>query len=167
MSSTEAEEEVYDVEKIVGDRTYKGKRQFLIKWVGYPDSQNTWELEDNLMCEELLKEYIESKNKNSIPEKKAVKGSAKKETIEKKERIEKPAIAYPPSSKPAFERKITNEWDDSIVAVIGAHMNYENLLEIEFILKDDTKAIALAEEMRYKAPIKLIEFYEENLSLTE
>jgi len=38
----------YKIEKIVAKRVYKGEKQVLIKWLGYPDSANTWEPERNL-----------------------------------------------------------------------------------------------------------------------
>jgi len=33
---------IYLVEKIVNRRTYRRKRQYLVKWAGYPDTANTW-----------------------------------------------------------------------------------------------------------------------------
>ena len=35
--------EVYDVERILDSRTRGGKREFLVKWLGYPSSFNSWE----------------------------------------------------------------------------------------------------------------------------
>lgn len=51
------EEAVFDVEKIVKKRIRKGKPEYLIKWVGYSDSENTWELEENIFAKELIEEY--------------------------------------------------------------------------------------------------------------
>ncbi len=42
-------EDQYDVEEIVGWRVYRGKPQYLVKWVGYPSSANTWEPLENLI----------------------------------------------------------------------------------------------------------------------
>ncbi|POM78446.1 Pol protein [Phytophthora palmivora] len=38
----------YHVEQIVRERRRSGKRQLLVKWRGYPSSQNSWEPEDRL-----------------------------------------------------------------------------------------------------------------------
>ncbi|POM71432.1 Pol protein [Phytophthora palmivora] len=38
----------YHVERVVQERRRSGKRQLLVKWRGYPSSQNSWEPEDRL-----------------------------------------------------------------------------------------------------------------------
>jgi len=38
----------YEVEKIVAQRKRRGKTQYLVKWSGYPDYENTWEPVENL-----------------------------------------------------------------------------------------------------------------------
>ncbi|MDI9312367.1 MAG: DDE-type integrase/transposase/recombinase [Limnohabitans sp.] len=42
----------YRIEKIIKKRNIKGEAQYLVKWLGYPSSYNSWEPEDNI---ELLK----------------------------------------------------------------------------------------------------------------
>src|SRR5712672_3609880 len=51
--------EEYEVEAIVNHRHYGRQRrlQYLIKWKGYPSSDNTWEPEENVHAEDLVKEY--------------------------------------------------------------------------------------------------------------
>lgn len=44
----EEEEEEYEVESILAERIRNGKKEFLIKWVGYDSSYNTWEPEENV-----------------------------------------------------------------------------------------------------------------------
>ncbi|KAH0786874.1 chromobox protein 5 [Histomonas meleagridis] len=63
--------EEYEVEAIVNDRIVHRRRQFLLKWKGYPDSENTWEDEKNLNCPELVKEYLKKKKEkqNVLPPK--------------------------------------------------------------------------------------------------
>ena len=55
--STENDEE-YEVEKIIATRKKNKKTEYLIKWKGYDDSENTWEPESNLsQCKQLIKQF--------------------------------------------------------------------------------------------------------------
>ncbi|KAL6077822.1 Chromobox protein 1 [Balamuthia mandrillaris] len=54
----EAEEE-FEIENILDCRTNKGIKEYLVKWKGYPSSQNTWQPESDLTnCQELLQEFL-------------------------------------------------------------------------------------------------------------
>ena len=44
----EIEEEDYEVERITAERTVRGTTQYLVKWVGWPDEDSTWEAADAL-----------------------------------------------------------------------------------------------------------------------
>ncbi len=52
-------EEEYKVERIVAHRQFgRSKRlQYLIKWKGYPESDNTWEPADQVHAPEIIKHY--------------------------------------------------------------------------------------------------------------
>ena len=48
----------YTVEKILDKRNYRGKTQYLIHWVGYPDSEDTWEPPEHLQhAQEILEDF--------------------------------------------------------------------------------------------------------------
>ncbi|CAK9797973.1 Chromobox protein homolog 5 [Anthophora quadrimaculata] len=49
----------YEVEKIVGQRTIKGRRQFLVRWKGYGETSDTWEQEKDLNCPQLIEEFLD------------------------------------------------------------------------------------------------------------
>jgi hypothetical protein len=46
--STPEEDNVYNVEEIVGHRRNNGREEYLIKWEGYGEEENTWEPVSNL-----------------------------------------------------------------------------------------------------------------------
>ena len=51
-------EEEYEVEAIVGHQKRRGQTQFLVKWLEYPVSENSWEPEENLdNAAEILRAY--------------------------------------------------------------------------------------------------------------
>ncbi len=52
-------EEEFEVERIVAHRKFgRSKRlQYLIKWKGYPESDNTWEPADQVHAPQLVKHY--------------------------------------------------------------------------------------------------------------
>jgi transposase InsO family protein len=55
-----AMDDTYEVEKILGKRARKGKIEYLVKWVGYDESENTWEPTHHLNCPERVREFKES-----------------------------------------------------------------------------------------------------------
>jgi hypothetical protein len=58
-------EEEYEVEKIL-DMKQKGrgrKTHYLIKWKGYPTSDNSWEPAENVQAKDRIKEYKEEQRK--------------------------------------------------------------------------------------------------------
>ena len=52
-------EEQYEVEAIQAHQRQGHKLQYLIKWKGYLESDNTWELAVDLQAPQLVKEYHE------------------------------------------------------------------------------------------------------------
>ena len=54
-------EEEYNVEEIISDHLHRHKKQYLVKWTGYPSSENSWVNMKDLHTPELLEEYQCSK----------------------------------------------------------------------------------------------------------
>ena len=54
-------EEEYQVEEIINERTHRRKKQYLVKWLGFPVSENSWVDAKDLHADELLAEYQRSK----------------------------------------------------------------------------------------------------------
>lgn len=86
----------FQVEKIVGHRTVKNHRQFLVRWKGYSPSSDSWENEKDLNCPNLIEEFLaeqelktsakdnkEAKTKSGrVDKSKKSKGITKKQTEE-------------------------------------------------------------------------------------
>ena len=52
-----SDEENYEVEDIVNHRHKKGKVEYLIRWKGYTEKDDTWEPEENLDCPDKITAY--------------------------------------------------------------------------------------------------------------
>ena len=63
-------EEEYEVELIIDDRYirqgWKRKRQFLVKWKGYPQSENSWVSEEDMHALGLLADYQAILEQNKV-----------------------------------------------------------------------------------------------------
>jgi hypothetical protein len=64
------EENEFEVERILDHREREAikSREYLVKWLGYNDSENTWEPSDNLAnCQERIQEYWRKNDPPRIP----------------------------------------------------------------------------------------------------
>jgi Chromo (CHRromatin Organisation MOdifier) domain len=53
--------EEYEVKAILGDKTIKKKHHYLIKWKCYTDAHNSWEPDDQVHIDDLVREYNNKK----------------------------------------------------------------------------------------------------------
>lgn len=67
----------YEVEKIVGEKIEYGVRYFLVKWKGWPESDNTWEDEKSVDCYDLIEKFRDSCRSANKSNKRPAKTSPK------------------------------------------------------------------------------------------
>ncbi|CDH61237.1 hypothetical protein RO3G_15388 [Lichtheimia corymbifera JMRC:FSU:9682] len=85
--------DVYEVERILDHKGRPGHYQYLIKWKGYSEAQNTWEPQDNLNAECLLSQYWDQRKQaqqeakaTRAQRKRAAKNNASAQTNNKRQR---------------------------------------------------------------------------------
>ncbi|CDH61470.1 hypothetical protein RO3G_12673 [Lichtheimia corymbifera JMRC:FSU:9682] len=85
--------DVYEVERILDHKGRPGHYQYLIKWKGYSEAQNTWEPQDNLNAERLLSQYWDQRKQaqqeakaTRAQRKRAAKNNASAQTNNKRQR---------------------------------------------------------------------------------
>ncbi|XP_060834071.1 chromobox protein homolog 5-like [Rhopalosiphum padi] len=66
-SNNEKQDEEYVVKKILDKRIQHGKVEYLLKWKGFSNFENSWEPIENLNCEDLIKKYEKERKRKSKP----------------------------------------------------------------------------------------------------
>ena len=132
----------YTVEKVVDKRVgLKGKVEYLLKWKGYGDEDNTWEPKENLDCKDLI-EIFEKKRKR--------KSGAGGETASKKKKGD--------DDEPrGFDRILEPE---RIIG--GTDISGELMFLIKWKGSREADLIP-AKEANVKCPQTVIKFYEDRM----
>ncbi|KAH0792166.1 chromobox protein [Histomonas meleagridis] len=160
-SSSDSDEEVYKVEDIKGHKKKGNKMYYLIKWVGYPDSENTWEPESNLSCPDILKRYQQSlvQKENSI---KSSPKSPKSKTSKSKQSDSKPTPKKTVKSK---DNKIKKR---PIAEIFGCTTDStRNIIYYVVKFEGETEPSSLPSSLvRRWAPFKLASFLESHLNFS-
>ncbi|XP_075891027.1 chromobox protein homolog 1b isoform X4 [Nelusetta ayraudi] len=147
----EEEEEEYVVEKVLNRRVVKGRVEYLLKWKGFSDEDNTWEPEDNLDCPDLIAEFLQSQKTAHEGKRKAVGEAEGDESKTKKKKDDTEKLR-------GFARGLAPE------RIIGAT---DSTGELMFLMKwknSDEADLVPAKEANVKCPQVVISFYEERLT---
>ncbi|KAI8330154.1 hypothetical protein EDC96DRAFT_612228 [Choanephora cucurbitarum] len=68
IDESEIDEQVYEIEKVLDHRVLEGgKKEYLVKWVGYDDSWNFWLTPEHFSSPFTLNEYWERVNSKELP----------------------------------------------------------------------------------------------------
>jgi len=157
----EETEEEYSVEKVLDKRVKNGKVEYLLKWKGYGDDDNTWEPVENLECPELINAYEEERKKKEVEKKEDKKRKSAPVEKEKEKKKDVPAKkkAVEEDNRPrGFDRGLDPE------KIIGAT---DSSGELMFLIKwkgTDEADLVPARQANVKCPQVVIQFYEERLT---
>ncbi|XP_055449538.1 chromobox protein homolog 1-like [Psammomys obesus] len=153
----EEEEEDYVVEKVLDRRVVRGKVEYLLKWKGLSEDDNTWEPKENLDCPDLIAEFLQSqKTAREIDKSEGGKLKADSDTEDKGEES-KPKKKEEPETPRGFAQSLEPE------QIIGVTDSSEELmLPVKRKISDEADLVP-AQEANVKCPQFVIPFYEERL----
>jgi len=159
MSDEEGSGEEFSVERILDKRVRSNKVEYLIKWEGYPDSENTWEPHDNLDCPEIISGFEEK---------------AKTKKDERKRKKEEDSAASAASGKKKPKAQVAEEDSDGKPRGFDRGLQPERIIgatdssgELMFLMKwkeSDEADLVPARQANVKCPQVVIQFYEERLT---
>lgn len=167
-------EEEYEVERIVGKRVRFGKVEYRVKWVGYPESDNTWQAVDTMNCPDLIEEYERAMEKSMAVASKSPKppktSSRRKNTQNKDHgarlRVPKGASATgasSPESASAAPPMVPGDWEDEVVRIDTVTRADHGKLHVWVQWQSGEITEELASEANVRCPQKVIQFYESRL----
>lgn len=177
--TTDLEEEEYVVERIVDKRVNKsGKTEYFLKWKGFPESENTWEPEENCDCVDLIAAF-EAKSKTT--DKKTKRRTETDFTNPKKIKkngdstLTRDSIDVQPTSDLRKEEKeVESDQSDQKERgfdrglepekIIGATDSSGNLMFLMKWKDSDEADLVLAKTANVRCPQVVIQFYEERLT---
>ncbi|KYN27296.1 PREDICTED: heterochromatin protein 1-like [Trachymyrmex cornetzi] len=133
-------ESEYEVERLINIRTIKGRRQFLVRWVGYGENDDTWENEKDLNCSQLIEDFLaEEKDKEKEKEIKLSKEKEKEIKLSKPIKTEKSKRSSRGTHKKLTqETEEIDEKDSGEEKEISKEFEVERIIEVRF-KKNGTK----------------------------
>ncbi|CAH2105064.1 unnamed protein product [Euphydryas editha] len=175
-TSDGSSEEEYVVEKVLNKRTVKGKVQYLLKWKGYKEEESTWEPEENLDCEELIKAFEDSRKEKEAKAKKQEERSKKRrrDSSDDTSTTGRKGRATSVSSLEEHKESKKEKKDDKAKSGFEKGLKAEKIIgasdatgQLMFLIKwadSDEAELVPAKVANVKCPQQVIAFYEERLT---
>ncbi|XP_047545334.1 chromobox protein homolog 5-like [Vanessa atalanta] len=175
-TSDGSSEEEYVVEKVLNKRTVKGKVQYLLKWKGYKEEESTWEPEENLDCEELIKTFEDSRKEKEAKVKKTEERTKKRrrESSDDTSTTGRKGRGTSVSSLEEHKDSKKEKKDDKAKSGFEKGLKAEKIIgasdatgELMFLIKwadSDEAELVPAKVANVKCPQQVIAFYEERLT---
>ncbi|KAI9726827.1 MAG: hypothetical protein M1828_000683 [Chrysothrix sp. TS-e1954] len=173
-------EDEYVVEKIVDHKVdKKGNIKLQVKWEGWPDSDNTWEPEDDFADLEETKRYYRQIGGRPSKDSKTPKTSAgaKRKSIDASSKTSTPTNSQSKKLKKNGDNIIIDEdgkepfvapsglWEDHIIAIdtIEAASGTPPMKHAYVIWKNNRKSKHRLPVLNQKCPQVMLRFYESHL----
>lgn len=100
------DEQLFEVESIVGKRQRQGKIEYLIRWKGFGQSEDSWEPVKNLQgCQELIKRFNKVMSPSRSRREKTPKSSRKENIPEEFTKLKQPKVSSTESDYLIVHRK--------------------------------------------------------------
>lgn len=155
-SGGESEDE-YEVERLLAKRTRGGRVEYLIKWLGYPESESTWQAVDTMNCPELIAAF--EREHSSSPARSAGASGRRTASPHRQVRSADTKGPFEPDSKPWTP----GDWEDAVDSVDTVTRTDSGQLHVWLLWRSGELSEELAEEANVRCPQKVIEFYQSRL----
>ncbi|KAJ2486480.1 hypothetical protein IWW37_005604 [Coemansia sp. RSA 2050] len=169
--------DTFTVEKIVGHRKEEGGMMYHIKWADYPDSENTWESEENIIDKDILAKYWADK-KAERAARDSAKRAASKASVKPDARSQSPAVvsttnkrrrtsATAKGDSEASDNDVpgpeVESWEPLVKEIQTVDRSEKNKLIVFIVWKNGQVTTHPIEMVRLKCPQAMLRFYEERL----
>ncbi|KAK6327066.1 hypothetical protein J4Q44_G00027110 [Coregonus suidteri] len=159
------------VEKIISRRVSNGRVEYYLKWKGFTDADNTWEPEDNLVCPELIEEFLRNlclSGENQVEEETEL--VPKEELAEQETEIQVYSKQRQNDLQEAADQESVSPTDLTLTCpleperIIGSTDRHGELMFLVKWKNCDEVALLSAREASTRCPQVVVAFYEEKLT---
>lgn len=153
--NTPAQGEDYVVERVLDRREWQGKLQYLLKWKGYPDSENTWEPEENLRCPDLIGKFLKKQRQKAKSERQQPAASNMKDDADEPSGTKKEQDQGGVAKPRGFDRGLEPD------RIIGATESSGELMFLIIWKGCDEADLVPARVANLRCPQVVMRFYQE------